>query len=74
MTTVQTKTSILYPVIGAKQVSLWIAHDRGPFAKQGLEVTMIESLLNRSLPGREDMWEPVRRDRRTAHHFAGSPR
>jgi len=55
MTAVQTKISILYPVIGAKQVSLWIAHDQGLFAKQGLEVTMIESLLNRSLPGREDI-------------------
>src|SRR5256885_278509 len=53
MTAVQTKISILYPVIGAKQVSLWIAHDQGLFAKQGLEVTMIESLLNRSLPGRD---------------------
>jgi ABC-type nitrate/sulfonate/bicarbonate transport system substrate-binding protein len=55
MTTAQTKISILYPVIGAKQVSLWIAYEQQLFAKQGLEVALIESRLNRSLPGREEV-------------------
>jgi ABC-type nitrate/sulfonate/bicarbonate transport system substrate-binding protein len=55
MAAVRTKISILYPVIGAKQVSLWIAYDQGLFAKQELEVAMIESRLNRGLPGRDDI-------------------
>src|SRR5436305_1766044 len=54
-TAAQTKISILYPVIGAKQVSLWIAYDQGLFAKQGLDVTMVESRLNRGLAGREEI-------------------
>jgi len=54
-TAAQTKISILYPVIGAKQVSLWIAYDQGLFAKQGLDVTMVETRLNRGLAGREEI-------------------
>ena len=54
-TAAQTKISILYPVIGAKQVSLWIAYDQGLFAKQGLDVTMVETRLNRGLAGREQI-------------------
>ena len=54
-TAAQTKISILYPVIGAKQVSLWIAYDQGLFAKQGLDATMVETRLNRGLAGREEI-------------------
>jgi NitT/TauT family transport system substrate-binding protein len=37
----QTKVSILYPVIGPKQVSLWIAEEQGLFAKHGVDVKLV---------------------------------
>ena len=34
----QAKVAILHVVIGPKQVPLWIAHEQGLFAKQGIDV------------------------------------
>jgi ABC-type nitrate/sulfonate/bicarbonate transport system substrate-binding protein len=45
----QTKVSILHSVIGPKQVPLWIAHEQGLFAKQGIDVQL--GLFEGRLPG-----------------------
>ena len=45
----QTKVSILHAVIGPKQVPLWVAHEQGLFAKQGIDVQL--GLFDGRLPG-----------------------
>ena len=49
----QAKVAILHVVIGPKQVPLWIAHEQGLFAKQGIDVQL--GLFDGRLPGHRQL-------------------